>query len=187
MSRGRFAAPALILVAATALLGVSAGSAFAHGEEADALADTPARTLVQQALGLLTQAGDPVEAAERLEAALKSKDADGVDLARVRDALASLDDGDDRVAVAALNEALAPAKGGDGAGAPSAPSGEAGGNGGSAAGASEAPAASEEALSHSEEFEPSRGSAEWAAFAVGLGAILAGLALLFHGRRRPAA
>lgn len=183
MSRARPSAIALAALAAVALLFSWSGSALGHGDEEDAFAETPARNLVQQALGLLSQADEPAEAAERLEAALESKDTDGVRLPLVREGLASLEDGDDRAAARHLNEALATAEPASGDTAPAAP-GEGDGAAAPPTPAEEAETATEEALAHAEEFEPARGSEEWTGLILGVGAISAGAALLLLGRRR---
>ena len=177
MSRHRPVSLAIVAVAAAASLLLSAGPAGAHGEEEEALAQAPARTLVQQAIGLLEQAEEPAEAAERLEAALESEDGEGVALASVRDALAALERDDHEEAAEHLNEALAPAE------TPEEPAEEHEEEGAVSA---EAPPSSAEALSHTEEFEPGRGTEEWVGFAVGIVAIVLALALL-AARRRTAA
>lgn len=172
----------LLSTAAVAASLLAAGPAFAHGDEGQALAEVPARTLVQQALGLLTQTEEPAEAMERLEAALDSQDTEGVDLASVRDALRALERGDHEEAIAHLNEALAPAE------EPAQPTGEpAGGHEEGPAPAKQAPQPSEEALSHTEEFEPDRGTAEWVGVAVGVFLIAVALGLLATRRRATAA
>jgi hypothetical protein len=63
---------------------VSSGVAAAHGGED--LAGRPARALVQQALGLLTQQDDAVEAAERREAATASGNREDADIDAVEKA-----------------------------------------------------------------------------------------------------
>lgn len=170
--------PVSAIAAAMAVLLLSGASALAHGGEEETLAETPARSLVQQALGLLAQADDPAEAAERLEAALETEDTAGVALAEVREAIASLRSDDKQAAIERLNEALAA-------------NAERGGAADLAAAEDENEAhrgpAAEEPLGHTEEFEAERETEEWVGAAVGAAAILAGLVLLLAGHRRQAA
>ena len=177
-------------IAALAVLMLAAlpAAASAHGDED--LADQPARALVQQALGLLTQQDNVVEAQERLEAALESKDTENVDLASVRKALAALEEGDTDAAVEQMNAALAPEqkpepepKGEKGGGAKAEPDEEAE----HAAGEETMPPEpAEEALEdHANAVEPDQGSAEWIGLAVGIGLIGIGGAALGLRRERP--
>jgi hypothetical protein len=154
-----------LFAAALALALIPAAGALAHGEEEEALAAMPARTLAQQALGLLTQADQPLEAHERLEAALESEDRRRVLIPALREAMQALDRGDHDEAVAHINEALAPAED------PAEP-------------AEEAPDADVEALAHAEEFEPERGTQEWIGIGVGGVLIVVALGLLATRRRR---
>ena len=92
-------------------------SAVAHGggSETDVkqLAMEPARTLAQQAMATLRVSGDTKEAAMRLDAALESKDSRDIDVARLRDAMETLDSGDPKAAVPLLDEALSRPLGSD--------------------------------------------------------------------------
>ncbi len=180
-------------IAALAVLMLAAlpAAASAHGDED--LADQPARALVQQALGLLTQQDNVVEAQERLEAALESKDTENVDLASVRKALAALEEGDTDAAVEQMNAALAPeekpkpeappAEQHDEAAEGGAAEGDAAhGDDGHAAVGSEPGAAALE--DHANAVEPDQGSAEWIGLAVGIGLIGVGGAALSLRRKR---
>lgn len=158
-----------------AVLLLSGSSALAHGGEEETLAKTPARSLAQQALGLLAQADDPAEALERLEAALESEDTAGVAVSEVREAVDSLQSGDEQAAIERLNQALAANAQRGGATDMAAGEDEGEARGGSAA---------EEALSHAEDFEPERETEEWLAVAVGVAAILSALVVLLAGHRR---
>jgi len=154
----------LALLAALASLLAAAPPAVAHGGEEAAVAEVPARTLVQQALALQTQQDNAAEALEKLEAALASEHQEDVDLGAVREAIEALEKDDHELAVEHMNAAL---------GAEPEP----------AAAHEEEKAAAEEgvpeeALEHSPEFEPGRGAEEWIAFGVGVGALLAGLGIL---------
>jgi hypothetical protein len=159
--------------------------ASAHGGED--LTEQPARALVQQALGLLTQQDNVVEAQERLEAALESEDTENVEVSSVRKALAALEDGDKDEAVEQMNAALAPdeepepSRTGDESQA--APEEEAG----HAAGEDPMPSepADEAFEDHANAVEPDRGTAEWIGLAVGLGLIGVGGAALGLRRERP--
>jgi len=157
--------------------------ALAHGGED--LTDQPARALTQQALGLLTQQDNVVEAQERLEAALESKDTENVDLSSVRKALAALEDGDKDLAVEEMNAALAPEqKPGDEqtGGAPAEPGGDAD----HAGEAGMPPEPAEQAFEdHANAVEPDQGLAEWIGLAVGIGLIGVGGVALGVRRERP--
>ena len=178
------------------MLAALPAAASAHGGED--LADQPARALVQQALGLLTQQDNVVEAQERLEAALESEDTKNVQLSSVREALAALEEGDTDAAVEHMNGALAPeempqteapppeqhdeaAEGGAAEG-DAAHSDEGGDEGHAAVGSEPVAAALED---HANAVDPSRGGAEWIGFAIGIGLIGVGGAALGLRRERP--
>ena len=171
-------------LAASVVLFAAPPAALAHGGEEEAAAEAPARTLVQQALALLTQADDPIEATEKLEAALQSEDREGVDIAAVREALAALENDDHELAVDHLNTALgaggAPEAPAEGAAPPDegAPTGEEGEH-------EEGVEPAERAFQHAEELEPDQGTAEWVALVVGV--VLAAGALALLASRRGAA
>ena len=162
-------------------------AASAHGGED--LTDQPARALVQQALGLLTQQDNVVEAQERLEAALESEDTEKVQLSSVREALAALEEGDKDAAVEQMNAALAPEQKPEPepaekpGGAQAAPEEEA------EHAASEEPMPSEPAdeafEDHANAVDPDQGTAEWIGLAVGIGLIGVGGAALSLRRERP--
>ncbi|MBW8059056.1 MAG: hypothetical protein FVQ78_01725 [Solirubrobacterales bacterium] len=82
------------------------GETSAEEAEVAALAAQPARVLAQQALATLQVNGDEHEAALRLDAALESEDTGDVDLALLRKAAKTLDEGDPEGAVPLLDEAL---------------------------------------------------------------------------------
>ena len=135
----------------------------AMGEDAASEAAQPARTLAQQALAVLTVRDQVGEARHRLEAALKSKHREDVDIDKLRAALIALDAGDSRGAANRLNEALG--------GGPQ-PSDE------------ELAGPSDEALHNAgEEFKPANDGQEVAAGIAGVLALMAGAYLLIrHGR-----
>lgn len=105
-----------ILTTLIAALGAHASVAWGHGDEKgaegaegaemEALALQPARVLAQQALAMLEVQGDDVEAAERIEAALVSKDQADVDPQVLAEAAEALDAGDHEAAVPLIDEAL---------------------------------------------------------------------------------
>jgi hypothetical protein len=183
------------LVALTAVLALAAGlpaAAGAHGDES--LSDQPARALTQQALALLTQKGDSVEALERLEAAEESKDTDNVKLPAVREAADALKNGDTDAAVKHMNEALTAGEqskqkqpeggaGGPegGAGGPDEHAAEQGGE--SPAAGAEPDAAGAALEDHANAVDPDRGAAEWTGFAVGIVLLGLGAAALLPRRR----
>lgn len=76
------------------------------GEMGEALASAPARVLAQQALVTLDVTGDVMEARDRIDAALESRDRDDVNLKLLRAADEALDGGDRERAVVLLNRAL---------------------------------------------------------------------------------
>ena len=153
------------LVALVALA-VSAGPALAHGDAADVAAKTPSRTLVQQALALMTQQDNPAEAKERLEAALISKKRDGVQMSAVRDALDALEAGDSQAAIRHMRTALQAKE-------PKQPEATE-----EQHAADEGLKESEVALGHEAELDPGRGTAEWIALVVGILLGLGALGLL---------
>ncbi|HZA89294.1 MAG TPA: hypothetical protein VE401_03600 [Solirubrobacterales bacterium] len=175
---------ALALLAALAMLVVAAPSALAHGEEEEAAAETPARTLVQQALALLTQQENDAEAQEKLELALETEHQEDVDIPVVREALAALEKDDHELAEEHMTAALAAEAT---AAAEEQPAGkEAAREQGAAHEGEEVMVeeeAPEKALEHAPAFEPDRGAAEWIALGVGIGAILLALGLLAARRR----
>ena len=177
----RVLAGILVLALATAPL------ALAHGGEEEALEKTPARALAQQALALLSQKNKAVEAHERIEAALKSKDREGVDLALLRRTQAAFERGDHPAATKLINDALTPK---------AEPRAEEGGEGGKAMGdhgdegesVAPGPEIAPEALDHAPEFDPGRSAADDIAALIGLGLIAAASGLLVRraaAQRRP--
>lgn len=175
---------ALLPALAIALTLAQAAPALAHGEEEEALRATPARALVQQALALLAQKGDAVEAHERVELALESEDTRRVDMALVRRARRALAAGEHGDAERLLGEALAepeemeaepesqsePEPGREQAPEHARDGGEA-----------RVPAA---ALDHQGELTPERGTAEWISLAVGILLAMAAATLLLRRRVR---
>ena len=132
------------------------------GEEA-ALAAQPARALAQQALALLTIRDAAGEANHRLEAALKSKHREDVDVNKLRAAMSALEASDAQAAADRLNEAL---------------------GGGPAPADEELAGPSDEALHNAgEEFEPANDGQEVAAGIAAILALAAGAALLVRHRR----
>ncbi len=96
----------VVILTVVVLLGLGGGAAWAHKEKlpADAL------TLVRQASALLAQnPGMTGEVKERLEAALKSRKPQGVDLKQVAAALAALDKRDVATARRLLLTSIMPA------------------------------------------------------------------------------
>lgn len=158
-----------------------AGVALGHGKKDEALEKTPARALAQQALAFLSQENKAVEAHERIEAALKSKDREGVDIAVLRRTQAAFDRGDHAAATRLISQALAPVEeeGAQGEGAMGDGHEEEAGSSGSVD-------VNPAAFDHTPEFESDRGSAEWIGAALGAAAVLLGAALLLRPRRRPA-
>ena len=140
------------------------------GEMAEALASAPARVLAQQALATLDVTGDAMEARERIDAALESKDRDDVDLELLRAADEALDGGDRQEAISLLNRAL---------GGGPVPTGEEGEGG----------AISDDALHNAgRAYEPNETTQEVVAFVAGLALLgVAALLLLGTPRRRRSA
>lgn len=111
------------LAAVIATLGIVAviapAAALGHGDDEEAAAEMeelalqPARILAQQALAMLSIAGDDVEAGERLEAALESEDQDDVDVESLGEASARLERGDSEAAIALIDQALSRPLGAD--------------------------------------------------------------------------
>ena len=169
-------AAALLLAGLAASLAMFPAAAWPHGGEEEALEKTPARALAQQALALLAQEDKAVEAHERIQAALRSKDREGVDFARLREVRSAFDRGDHSAARKLLNRALAPMSEESPAHGEPADAGKGGAG----------PATGDEGalLEHAPQYEPDRGGAEWVAAGVGGGMLLVGTALLI-GRRRP--
>ena len=133
-----------------------------EAEEA-ALAAQPARVLAQQALALLTVRKAAAEAQHRVEAALKSKEREGVDVDKLRAAMTALEAGDSRAATNRINEAL---------------------GGGPEPADDELAGPSDEALHNAgEEFEPANTGQEVAAGIAAIVALAAGAALLMRHRR----
>ena len=186
-ARLRTPGPGLALVLAGLAL---AGPAHAHGGEDEALDKMPARALAQQALALLSQKGKAVEAHERVEAALATKERADVDMRVLRRVPGAFEAGDHERATRLLSEALAapdsPA-GKPNARTPAMPDG-AGGEGDHAEQMSPGTETqvSAEALDHRPEFRPARAAAEWGAAGVGAVALGASLAYLVLPRRRRA-
>jgi len=105
MRLGVASAAVAALVASIAL----PAPALAHGGdemETEALAEQPARTLAQQAIAELKVSGDTKEAAERLDAAVESKDKSDIDAKKLRAGMEALDSGHEKEAIAMLDEAL---------------------------------------------------------------------------------
>jgi hypothetical protein len=172
---------ALALVLAAGLPALAA----AHGGED--LSEQPARALVQQALGLVTQQGDSGEALERLEAAQESEDTENVDLASVRAAAEALEAGDTAAAVELMNDALTAEqrekKEEDESGGVAVEEDEHAAGEEDEHAAGEVPEPTEGALEdHANAVDPDRGSAEWIGLAVGIVLIGGGGAAL--GLRR---
>ena len=88
------------------LLAPASAGAHGGGEEAEAMAMQPARTLAQQALAELRIRNDVKGAAERLDAALESKDRGSIDMAALRTAMETVDNGDPKAAIPLLDQAL---------------------------------------------------------------------------------
>lgn len=99
-------AAAAILLAALAALGLP-GSAQANGTES-ARADV----LVEQAIGYLANGAEPAMVAERLNDALRAPQRDGVDLVKVRQALAMVERSGTNPDVPAVRDLLMAALGG---------------------------------------------------------------------------
>jgi LPXTG-motif cell wall-anchored protein len=152
----------LTMLAVVGLLG-AAGPARAHGGggmEAEAMAMQPARTLAQQGLAELRVRNDVKEAAERLDAALESKDKSGIDVAVLRNAMEMVDKGDPKAAIPMLDEALSRPLG----------------------------ASSGKALHEAgREFQPATGAQEIVGIAAGAVLLALGALLLWRARRRPRA
>ena len=156
MSR-RFAVLSVTLALAGALLVVPAARAHGGGEKAEAMAMQPARALAQQALAELRIRHDVEDAATRLDAALESKDTSGVDMARLRTAMETVDAGRPQAAVALLDQALSRPLG----------------------------ASSGKALHEAgREFRPATGAQEIVGIVTGAALLMLGLAMLARTRRR---
>lgn len=174
----------ILLGAALGALAVTlapAAPALAHGEEAEAAAEVPARTLVQQALALQTQQENEIEAQEKLELALESEHQEDVDIAAVREALEAYENDDHELAIEHMNVALGAAE--EPETVAEEPTGEEEAAHEEDGAAEQVP---EEALEHTAEFTPDRGSEEWIALAVGIAALALGGLGLLAARRRPA-
>jgi hypothetical protein len=102
-----------ILVGLLALPPTALGHGDEAGGEVEQLAMQPARVLAQQALSTLRIRNDTKEAAVRLDAALKSKDKSGIDVARLRRATETLDAGRPKAAIPLLDAALSRPLGSD--------------------------------------------------------------------------
>ena len=163
----------LPLTASLLILGTPAALATGGdepGEMEEALASAPARVLAQQALVLLDVKGDAEEAAERVDAALESKDRSEVDVDLLREADEALDGGDAEQAVPLLNRAL-------GGGPVPAGEEEAGAGG-----------VSEEALHKAgRAYEPNETAQELVALVVGLALLALAALLLLRRSPRPSA
>ena len=171
----RTLAPTLALLA----LALVPASAAAHGGEEEALEQTPARALAQQALALLSQGGSPDEAHERVDAALESEDKAGVDDAKLGEAEGAFEREDYELAAQLLNEALS----GETAPAPEGGGGEHDEMGAPDEAAAVDPELAPASFEHVEEFRPDRDTAEWIAAALGVLALGAAALLLFRGSR----
>lgn len=158
----------LALMACLALVAAPAAIATGGdepGEMEEALASAPARVLAQQALATLDVTGDVMEARERIDAALESRERDEVNLALLRAADEALDGGNTERAVTLLNRAL---------GGGPVPVGEESERGG----------VSEQALHNAgRAYEPNETGQELVALVVGLALIA--LAALLLVRRQP--
>jgi LPXTG-motif cell wall-anchored protein len=140
-----------------ALLAPGIAGAHGGGQEADALAMQPARILAQQALAELRVRYDVTDAAERLDAALESKDMSGIDIAQLREAMETVDEGDPEAAIPMLDRALSQPLG----------------------------ASSGKALHEAgREFRPATGAQEIVAIATGAALLALGAVLLARTRRR---
>lgn len=171
-------ARALVVVLAV-LLAVPA-IASAHGGEE--LAEQPARALVQQGLGLLTQQGDTGEAAERLEAAIASDNKKDVNIADVEKALKALEAGDAAAAVASMNDALTEPEEAERP-ADEEPSEPAEGEEGAAADQHEEGEVAEASFEdQTQAIEPEQGTAEWVGLVLGVGLVGVGGGLLLRRR-----
>ena len=106
MTRRSIAAVAALALAGALLAPAAAGAHGGGGEEAKAMAMQPARTLAQQALAELRIRGGVKEAAERLDAALESKDKSDIDVAELRRAMQTVDEGSPDAAIPMLDRAL---------------------------------------------------------------------------------
>ena len=155
MTRLRTLASLPCVVALLVMPGIAA--AHGGGEEADAMAMQPARTLAQQALAELRLRNDVEQAAVRLDAALESKDMRAINSRDLRDAMETLDSGHPDEAIPLLDRAL------------SLPLG----------------ASSGKALHEAgREFEPARGAQEIVGIAAGAALLLVGGLLLWRTRVR---
>lgn len=170
---------AAILVAFVVALAIPA-AALAHGGEEDALSKTPARALAQQALALLAQEGQTDAAHERVDAAIESKDKDGIDASKLKQVEQAFDAGDPASAKRLLAEALA--------GPPRAQDEEMDDEAGSGTEPMDGLPEGQErrALDHAPELDPDRGTAEWVSLAGGLALVAGASLLLLSGRRRRA-
>ena len=153
----RHATPVAVLALIGSLLMASPAGAHGGGAEAEAMAGQPARTLAQQALAELRIRTDVKDAAERLDAALASKDERNVDLAELRTAMETVDNGDPEAAIPMLDRALSRPLG----------------------------ASSGKALHESgREFQPATGAQEIVGIVAGAVLLVLGVLLLARTRRR---
>jgi hypothetical protein len=97
---------ALTTVVLGALLAPGVARDHGGGTEAEAMVAQPARTLAQQALAELRVRDDVKDAAKRLDAALESKDTNGIDVGVLRRAMETVDAGDPKAAIPRLDQAL---------------------------------------------------------------------------------
>lgn len=148
------------LLSVALLVAPAVAGAHGGGKEAETMAMQPARILAQQALAELRVRNDVEQAAVRLDAAVQSKDQDGIDVAVLRDAMETLDQGHPGAAIPLLDRAL------------SQPLGAASGKALHIAG---------------REFQPATGAQEIVAITVGATLLLLGALLLWRDRRRHSA
>jgi len=157
MSRRLGTTLATLLLAGSLLAPAMARTHGPGGPESEALAMQPARILAQQALAELRVRRDVKDAAERLDAALESKDNSDVDIATLRAAMEAVDEGNANAAIPLLDQALSRPLG--------APSGKALHEAG-------------------REFQPATGAQEIVAIAAGAALLALGALLLVRTRRR---
>lgn len=150
----------LATLSLAALLAPGSAGAHGSGEEADALAMQPARTLAQQALAELRVRNDVQEAAVRLDAPLESRDRGAINVPQLWEAMELVDRGSPEAAIPLLDRAL------------SLPLGASSGKALHEAGRA---------------FQPATGAQEIVAIAAGAALLGSGALLLWRPGRKPAA